>query len=65
LDLKPGLLPRLSTAYPADRNNNADVDYDRIAIVPSMLFGELKWEAVYAAAHKAARLAAEKCVPPR
>ncbi len=61
--LKPGLLPQLSTAYPAERDDDADVDDERIAIVPSTLSGDAKWEALYAVAHKAGSLAAEKCVP--
>jgi hypothetical protein len=60
--LKPGLLPQLSTAYPAERDDDADVDYERIAIVPPTLSGDAKWEALYAVAHKGS-LAAEKCVP--
>src|SRR6266516_5841 len=61
--LRPGLLPQLSTAFPAGRDDNAKVDCDQITIVPSTLTGDPKWEAVYAAAHGAGSLAAEKCVP--
>src|SRR6266516_2421638 len=61
--LRPGLLPQLSTALPAGRDDNAKVDCDQITIVPSTLTGDPKWEAVYAAAHGAGSLAAEKCVP--
>jgi hypothetical protein len=56
-------LPQLSTAFPAERDENAKVDHDQIMIVPSTLTGDAKWEAVYGVAHRAGGLAAERCVP--
>jgi hypothetical protein len=61
--LKPGLLPQLSTAFPAERDDNAKIDHDQITIVPSTLTGDAKWEAVYEAAYRPGSLAAKKCVP--
>lgn len=61
--LKPGLLPQLSTAFPAERDRQTEVHHDRIAIVPSTLTGDAKWETVYAAAHRAGLRASEECVP--
>lgn len=61
--LKPGLLPQLSTAFPAERNDQVKVDHEQITIVPSTLTGDARWRAVYEAAHDAGVIAAEKCVP--
>jgi hypothetical protein len=61
--LKPGLLPQLSTAFPAQRDDSANVDYEQITIVPPTLAGDARWEAIYSSAHKAGNEAAEKCVP--
>lgn len=61
--LKPGLLPQLATAFPAKRDDRAQVDHERIPIVSSALTGNARWEAVYQAAHEAGVGAVEKCVP--
>lgn len=61
--VKPGLLPQLATAFPAKRNNLAQVDHAQIPIVPSTLNGDARWEAVFQAAHEAGVMAAKTCVP--
>jgi hypothetical protein len=61
--LKPGLLPQLATAFPAKRDNQAQVRHEKIPIVPSTLTGDARWEAVYQAAHEAGVMAAKTCVP--
>jgi hypothetical protein len=61
--LKPGRLPQLSTAFPAQRTSDIVIAKDRIQTVPSDLSGKAKWEAIYAVAHEARTAAAKKCVP--
>lgn len=60
--VKPGLLPQLSTAYPADRNELTKDVQGKIQIVPSTLVGDAKWAALFDIAHKAGIEAAEAWV---
>jgi len=53
----------LATAFPAKRDNQAQVSHEKIPIVPSTLTGDARWEAVYQAAHEAGVIAAKTCVP--
>ena len=61
--LKPGLLPQLATAFPAKRDNQAQVNHEQIPTVSSKLTGDARWEAVYQGAREAGVMAAQACVP--
>jgi hypothetical protein len=61
--VRPGLVPQLSTAFPAKRDEQAELGHDRLTIVPSTLTGDARWSALYEAAHTAGVVAATQCVP--
>jgi hypothetical protein len=61
--LKPGLLPQLSTAFPAAADDTVQVDQNQLKVAPAPLVGDVKWAAIYAIAEKSASIAAEQCVP--
>lgn len=60
---KPGVLPQLSTAFPAAPKSNVDLEQDRSKILPVPLLGDARWEALYALADENGGAAASMCVP--